>query len=108
VYSRGALAVQALRTTVGDEAFFKILQDWQAAKAGKDARIPEFIALAEKVSGKPLHELFQTWLYTSGKPATGPNGAAPAQAKARFAVAKPKSYDQIEANHRLLATEHGH
>ncbi|RJQ84095.1 M1 family metallopeptidase [Amycolatopsis panacis] len=112
VYSRGALTLQALRTAVGDEAFFKILKDWQAAKSGKDARIPEFIALAEKVSGKPLHELFQTWLYTAGKPANGPNGAAgakaPAAAQSRFTVAKPKSYDQIEANHRLLATEHGH
>ncbi|MBB4686570.1 M1 family metallopeptidase [Amycolatopsis jiangsuensis] len=107
VYDRGALTLQALRTTVGDDAFFTILKDWQVEKAGKDGRIQEFIALAEKVSGKPLHELFQTWLYTAGKPAAGPNGAAAART-AHAAAAKPKSWDQIQANHRLLATEHRH
>ena len=70
-------------------------------KGGSHGRILEFIALAEKVSGKPLHELFQTWLYTAGKPSVGPNGAAPAAFTARAASVKPKSYDQIQANHRV-------
>ncbi|MFF1607169.1 M1 family metallopeptidase [Amycolatopsis sp. NPDC058278] len=110
VYDRGALTLQALRTAVGDQAFFAILKAWQAQKGGKDGRILEFIALAEKISGKPLHDLFQTWLYTAGKPAVGPNGAAaPAAVAARSAApapAKPRSYDQIQANHRFLAAEH--
>ncbi|MBN9745534.1 MULTISPECIES: M1 family metallopeptidase [Amycolatopsis] len=108
VYDRGAMAVQALRTTVGDQAFFSILQQWQTAKAGKAAVIPDFIALAEKVSGKPLQELFQTWLFTKGKPAVGPNGTV-AAAKAFAAVpAKPKAWDQIQANHRALAAAERH
>ncbi len=110
VYDRGALTLQALRTAVGDQAFFKILQTWQATKGGSNGRILDFIALAERVSGKPLHDLFQTWLYTAGKPAVGPNGAAApalrAAAAAAVAPAKPKSYDQIQANHRFLAAEH--
>ena len=69
VYDRGALALQALRKAVGDDSFFKILQTWQAQKSGTHATIQEFIALAEKVSGKPLYDLFQTWLFTPGKPA---------------------------------------
>ena len=110
VYDRGALTLQALRTAVGDTAFFKILQTWQVTKAGKSGVIPEFIALAEKISGKPLYDLFQTWLYTSGKPAVGPNGPSAAQANtfAAKVTVKPKSFDQIQANHRNLAAEHAH
>ncbi|WP_409183584.1 M1 family metallopeptidase [Amycolatopsis sp. VS8301801F10] len=103
VYDRGAMAVQALRTKVGDQAFFSILQQWQAAKSGKDAVIPEFVALAEKVSGKPLQELFQTWLFTKGKPAVGPNGTVAAAKSFAAVPAKPKAWDQIQANHRALA-----
>ena len=106
MYDRGALTLQALRTAVGDDAFFKILQGWQAQRGGSNGRILDFIALAEKISGKPLHDLFQTWLYTAGKPAVGPNGAA--AFAARTASVKPQSYDQIQANHRNLAAEHAH
>ena len=108
VYDRGALTLQALRKTVGDDAFFKILQAWQVTKGGKSGLITEFIALAEKVSGKPLYDLFHTWLYTAGKPPVGPNGPSAAQASAFTAKAlvKPKSYDQIQETHRNLAAEH--
>ncbi|WP_033291104.1 M1 family metallopeptidase [Amycolatopsis jejuensis] len=107
VYDRGAMALQALRTEVGDDAFFAILKQWQAAKTGKSAVIPEFVALAEKVSGKPLQALFQTWLFTKGKPAVGPNGTV-AAAKSFAAPVKPKSWDQIRANHRALAADGRH
>ncbi|WP_410639763.1 M1 family metallopeptidase [Amycolatopsis sp. lyj-346] len=108
VYDRGALTLQALRTAVGDQAFFDILRTWHATKSGSHGRILEFIALAEKISGKPLHDLFQTWLYTAGKPSVGPNGAAAAFRSAASASAsvKPRSYDQIQQNHRFLAAEH--
>ncbi|KAA9151634.1 M1 family metallopeptidase [Amycolatopsis acidicola] len=98
VYDRGALALQALRTTVGDDAFFTILKTWVAEHRGGDARIDDFIGLAEQVSGKPLHELFTTWLFTTGKPAVGPNGtAAPA--------AQPKSFAKIQRTHEQLAAQ---
>lgn len=109
VYQRGALALQALRTAVGGDAFFKILQTWQIQKADSSGRIQEFITLAEKISGKSLRDLFQTWLYTSGKPGTGPNSGpsvATTQALSTKAVPKPKSYDQIQANQRFLAATH--
>ncbi|WP_370946305.1 M1 family metallopeptidase [Amycolatopsis sp. cg5] len=107
VYDRGALALHALRKAVGDDSFFRILQTWSSVKKGKTAVIPEFIALAEKVSGKPLYDLFQTWLYTPAKPAVGPNGPSAAFA-ARAAVSEPKSYRQIQETHRLLAEGHQH
>ncbi|NIH82846.1 M1 family metallopeptidase [Amycolatopsis viridis] len=98
VYDRGAMAVQALRTAVGDEAFFAILRGWVAQHRGGDARISDFVALAEQVSGKPLRQLFQTWLFTAGKPATGPNGTVTLRS-----AAQPESYPSIERTHRLLA-----
>ena len=105
VYDRGALALQALRTAVGNDAFFTILKTWTAAHRGGAARINDFIALSERISGKPLHDLFNTWLFTMGKPAVGPNGTSAttfstAQAK------EPKSYQRIERTHELLAAAH--
>jgi hypothetical protein len=40
----------------------------------------QFIALAERISGQDLDELFTTWLFTSGKPilAHASGGAQPA------------------------------
>ncbi|HET6499883.1 MAG TPA: M1 family metallopeptidase [Amycolatopsis sp.] len=102
VYDRGALALQALRTTVGDDAYFTILRTWVAEHSGGSARISDFIALAERVSGKPLQELFTTWLFTVGKPAVGPNGT-PSAGVTTFASARPESYPEIERTHRLLA-----
>jgi len=60
----------------------------------------QFIALAEQVSGRQLDDLFQTWLYTAGKPATGPNGTD--AAATRSTQAKPKSFDRITETHALL------
>ncbi|MGA6163436.1 M1 family metallopeptidase [Amycolatopsis magusensis] len=113
VYDRGALAVHALRKAIGEESFFKLLQTWQAQKKGKHATIPEFIALAEKVSGKPLYDLFQTWLFTPGRPdfsPTGQSSAASAATVARAAdgkPAEPKSWAKIQQTHADLAA-HGH
>ena len=102
VYDRGALTLQALRKTVGDDTFFKILQTWQVRKVGRSGIIPEFIALAEQISGKPLDALFHMWLYTTGKPPVGPNDVA------ADSVARPPSYDQIEQTHQFLAAQHAY
>jgi hypothetical protein len=69
VYWRGAMAVQVLRETVGDDAFFRILQTWTSEKAHGNGSIDEFLTLAEKISGADLDALFHTWLYTGAKPA---------------------------------------
>jgi aminopeptidase N len=73
VYYRGAFALQSLRVTVGDAVFFTILRSWAAAKRGGNATTEEFVAHAERVAGRQLDDLFQTWLYTSGKPSVSPN-----------------------------------
>ncbi|MFI5646128.1 M1 family metallopeptidase [Kitasatospora sp. NPDC051705] len=81
VYDRGAVAVQALRNTVGDDAFFRILKGWPTERRYGNATIADFRAYAEKVSGKKLGDLLNTWLFTASKPALGPVPAgAPAKA----------------------------
>ncbi|MFJ4876779.1 M1 family metallopeptidase [Streptomyces sp. NPDC088745] len=99
VYDRGALAVQALRNEVGDDAFFEILKGWPKKYAYGNAKVSDFVKYAEKVSGKPLAELFDTWLYEPSKP------AAPAAAESRIArglaaspaakPVQPKSWKKI-------------
>ena len=76
VYDRGALAIQALRDTIGDTAFLKLLKAWPAQHRYGNGTIAEFQALAEKLSGQDLGTFFTTWLYTPAKPATFPQAAA--------------------------------
>ncbi|RZU73619.1 peptidase M1-like protein [Micromonospora kangleipakensis] len=68
VYVRGAMTLQALRMTVGDSAFWTIMRTWAASKRGGNGSTPEFIALAERISGEQLDALFDAWLFQGGKP----------------------------------------
>ncbi|WP_433333765.1 M1 family metallopeptidase [Spirillospora sp. CA-294931] len=67
VYIRGAMALHAMRERVGDAKFFKVVRSWAAHD--RSVTTAEFVAHAEKVSGKPLKKLFDVWLYKKGKPA---------------------------------------
>jgi aminopeptidase N len=99
VYDRGAMSLQALRTEVGDAAFFAIMKGWPTAERHGNATAEEFIAYAEHVSGRQLDALFHIWWYTAEKPATGPNGPTAAFSP----QAEPKSYQQITETTRLLS-----
>ncbi|WP_328609411.1 M1 family metallopeptidase [Amycolatopsis sp. NBC_00345] len=103
VYTRGALALQALRSKVGDPVFFRIMSDWAAEQKPDTApTTAAFVELAERVSGLDLSGLFQAWLYAPERPGTGPDGPAVARL-----AAKPKSCDTITANgERLASTRH--
>ena len=68
VYYRGAMTLHQLRSTIGDEAFFALLEQWHSAHRDGNGSIPQFIALAEDVSGQKLDEFFDTWLYTPSRP----------------------------------------
>jgi aminopeptidase N len=61
-YTRGALALHALRMEVGDAPFFKILRTYLARYGNSHANSDDFIAIAQKVSGKNLDPLFKAWL----------------------------------------------
>ena len=59
VYERGALAVHALRRTIGDADFFELMHRWTSEHAYGVATTGQFIALAEEVSGQPLGDFFE-------------------------------------------------
>ncbi|MFG1609194.1 M1 family aminopeptidase [Actinoplanes sp. NPDC049265] len=69
VYDRSAMTLHALRRTVGDKAFFRLVRVWTTTRAGGNVTTPQFEALAEKVSGRQLDDFFTTWLDTPAKPA---------------------------------------
>jgi aminopeptidase N len=68
VYERGAMTLHVLRQKVGDAKFFAILRAWAREHRYGNATTPQFIALAERVSGKDLGRLFQVWLYGKTRP----------------------------------------
>jgi aminopeptidase N len=70
-YRRGALTLHALRLTVGDEIFFRILRGWASRHQYGNATTQDFITLAEEMAGDAgadLDELFDEWLYGGGVP----------------------------------------
>ncbi|MFE1753089.1 M1 family metallopeptidase [Streptomyces anandii] len=69
VYQRGAMALQALRERIGDRAFFRLLPAWTALHRYGNADTADFVRLAERISGQRLGDPFDTWLFTTGKPA---------------------------------------
>jgi aminopeptidase N len=68
VYSRGAMTLHALRTTVGSRVFFYILRAWADEHRHGHGTTQQFVDLAERLSGRQLDGLFQRWLYQTGKP----------------------------------------
>lgn len=68
VYQRGAMTLQVLRERIGDAAFFKLLPAWTKLHRYGNADTDDFVRLAERVSGQQVDDLFQTWLFTTGKP----------------------------------------
>ncbi|GGM83907.1 peptidase [Longimycelium tulufanense] len=112
VYDRGAMTLHALRTAIGDDAFFATIKQWVADKKYKNGTIEEFISYAERNSNKELKPLFDTWLFTKGKPEVGERTGVAASAATRFsaptpeAVAalphKPKSIEKIQLTHETL------
>lgn len=68
VYEGGAVVLQALRLTVGDDDFFEILQRWVADNIDTSRTSADFIATAEAVSGQNLKGFFDDWLYATDLP----------------------------------------
>ncbi|MEV7611774.1 M1 family metallopeptidase [Streptomyces sp. NPDC089799] len=113
VYDRGAVALQALRNEVGDQKFFAILKGWPTERKYGNAKVADFVRYAESISGKKLGALFDTWLYTAGKPAAGPvakgaktpkaAGTPAGRSNAALArpAAEPKSWKKIAATNTV-------
>ena len=85
VYLRGGMTLQVLRNRVGDDAFFQIARQWVRERGGGTGTTAQFIALAERVSGQQLDDLFDAWLFTGSRPTLttlGARAAAPSQGAA--------------------------
>jgi aminopeptidase N len=68
VYERGAMTLQALRVKLGDRTFFRLLRHWLAAHRYGNGTVRQFIALAERESGRDLGHFFDVWLFRPAKP----------------------------------------
>ena len=68
VYWRGAMALQALREEIGDQAFFRVLREYVARHAGGNVTTADFVAVAEEIAERDLHDLFDAWLYADRTP----------------------------------------
>ncbi|MGQ9593299.1 MAG: M1 family metallopeptidase [Anaerolineae bacterium] len=63
VYQKGALFLDALRATMGDEAFLALLRQYAAQYRYRIARGRDFLRVAEGISGRDLGPLYHEWLY---------------------------------------------
>jgi aminopeptidase N len=68
VYERGAMALEALRLTIGTKDFFALVHRWTTRLGGGNATTARFEAMAENVSGQDLGVLFDAWLHNPGRP----------------------------------------
>jgi aminopeptidase N len=68
VYKRGALFLHAIRTTVGDSAFFEMIRSWVADHAYGSVTTADFIVHATNHLGPGLPELAEAWLYQAELP----------------------------------------
>ncbi|MCW2815766.1 MAG: hypothetical protein JWN84_3221 [Nocardioides sp.] len=72
VYLRGAIALEALRSSLGDAVFIDVMRTWIETYGGGSATTAQFEALAESVSGYDLTAFFQDWVHDADKPAAWP------------------------------------
>jgi aminopeptidase N len=69
VYDRGAMTLHMVRKAIGDKDFFDLVRRWPAAHRYGNVTTADFVAFAQRLSGKDLGPLFTAWAFTAGKPA---------------------------------------
>ena len=68
VYVRGALVLDALRRELGHEGVLEILRAWASEYGGGSASTADFVALAQRISGRELGVLFGGFLFGAQLP----------------------------------------
>ncbi|HEY0640507.1 MAG TPA: M1 family metallopeptidase, partial [Pseudonocardiaceae bacterium] len=69
VYGKGPLALHALRRTIGDEAFDRVLREWPERHRDGNASWPQFEAFVTEVAGRDLRGFFDAWFHGTERPA---------------------------------------
>ena len=67
-YQKGAWVLHALRSRLGDEAFFRGVKLYYETHKNSTASTEDFRRAMEKVSGRNLSSFFARWIYDSGHP----------------------------------------
>ncbi len=67
-YSKGAMVLNMLRLTVGNQDFFQGLKNYVNQKEYSFALTPDFKEVMQNTSGKNLDEFFNDWIYGAGYP----------------------------------------
>lgn len=68
VYEKGAWVLHMLRNELGDELFFRSLNEYLRKFAFGNATTEDFRKTAEQVSGRDLSGFFAQWVYGKGYP----------------------------------------
>ncbi len=72
VYGRGAATLHALRLTLRDEAFFRLLRTWADQHRGGNVTTRQLVELASRARGRDLSPFFDAWLYRAPLPSLPP------------------------------------
>jgi len=67
-YNKGAAILQMLRNYVGEDAFYKSLNNYLTTNKFKSGEAGNLRLSFEEVTGKDLHWFFDQWFYGSGHP----------------------------------------
>lgn len=62
LYERGGLTVHALRCALGEDAFFRMLNDWTTGHRHGAVRTADFTTHAQQYAAASLDGLFDAWL----------------------------------------------
>lgn len=68
VYSRGPLALHALRKQIGEKDFAALLKGWPATFGGKVAGYQDLVAYVDKISGQHLTAFMDAWFRGTVRP----------------------------------------
>jgi aminopeptidase N len=67
-YPKGAAVLHMLRFVMGDQAFFRALQEFLGRFAFKNADTHDFMTVVKETSGRNLDWFFEEWIYKPGHP----------------------------------------
>ena len=69
VYTKGPVAIHALRRQIGDAAFDTVLTGWPRRHANGNASWPDFESFVEEQAGQQLDGFFDAWFRGTQRPA---------------------------------------
>jgi aminopeptidase N len=67
-YQKGAWVLHMLRSSLGDEVFFRGIRDYYRSHKDTTATTEDLRVALEKASGRNLKEFFSRWIYGAGHP----------------------------------------